>query len=432
MNTPYYSIAGTASNDDISAISALINKAMQKKGITATVELENGDLSVILDANKVPPQQAAAFIYNGVKKLEIGSAYAVKVYGRIAGQPFATWHRKFELKPRPFGKATTSARSSKDQTEQRGISITVGSNLIQINSGSSQSLGFLGVAIMTAGIFAPMASLPVVGTVSYFRNGSPEAIALLVLSAFSIFFLKKKHYSWLYGPATWSFIIVSFSFYHYHDAIWQAKSSLDSELSGNPFRGIADVAMASVGMEWGWILLFAGSLLVLTAAYQKRRRLDRQAFLAIGNFFAGAILLLIVGSFGFFFLIRGEAAKAHESEAKTYVGSMNRAQQAVYMEDNRFSDDMEKLGLGIPAETEHYKYDISMTEDDMTVMTATPLERKLSSFTGAVFIVTEGDEDYATTKAILCQSKKPSKQTPAIPTLSAAGDLACASDSNEL
>ena len=433
MNTPSFNMASTTSSDDITAVSSLINKVMQKKGITATVELEDGDLSVILDANRVPPQQAADFIYNGVKKLEIGPAYAVRVYGRIAGQPFATWHRKFDLKPRPFGKVKTPAPSAKAQAEQHIVSIAVGSNLIQINSESSQTLGFLGVAIMVAGIFAPMARLPVVGTVSYFRDGSSEAIALFVLAAFSVFFLKKEHYSWLYGPATWSFVIISFSFYYYYDAIWQAKSSLDSELSDNPFRGLADVAMASVGLEWGWLLLFAGSILVLTAAYQKRRGLDKQAFLAIGNFLAGAALMFITALSGVLLMSRGQAAKAYESEAKTYVGSMTRAQQALYLENGSFSDEIEELGLGIFAETDRYRYNISLSEDDMVVMTAMPLEgEKLSSFTGAVFLVPENDEDYATTKAIVCQSEKPSEKPPATPTISALGDLACAPNSNEL
>ena len=47
------------------------------------------------------------------------------------------------------------------------------------------------------------------------------------------------------------------------------------------------------GVEWGSLLLFVGSILVLTAAYQKKRRLDKQAFLAIGNFLAGAVFLLL-------------------------------------------------------------------------------------------------------------------------------------------
>lgn len=52
-----------------------------------------------------------------------------------------------------------------------------------------------------------------------------------------------------------------------------------------------------------------------------------------------------------------QANKAKQSEAKTYVGSMNRAQQAFYLEQNQFAADGEfgSLGLGIATQTTNYK-----------------------------------------------------------------------------
>jgi len=53
-----------------------------------------------------------------------------------------------------------------------------------------------------------------------------------------------------------------------------------------------------------------------------------------------------------------QANKAKQSEAKTYVGSINRAQQANFLEAGTFTDDMSDLGLGIRSLTENYKYDV--------------------------------------------------------------------------
>lgn len=57
-----------------------------------------------------------------------------------------------------------------------------------------------------------------------------------------------------------------------------------------------------------------------------------------------------------------QANKAKQSEAKTYVGSMNRGQQAYYLENDTFvgSDTKEfgNLGLGIATETTNYSYGI--------------------------------------------------------------------------
>jgi type IV pilus assembly protein PilA len=54
-----------------------------------------------------------------------------------------------------------------------------------------------------------------------------------------------------------------------------------------------------------------------------------------------------------------QASKAKQSEGKTYVGSMNKGQQAFYTENDKFTDDIPALGVGIKTETGLYKYDIT-------------------------------------------------------------------------
>ena len=54
-----------------------------------------------------------------------------------------------------------------------------------------------------------------------------------------------------------------------------------------------------------------------------------------------------------------QANKARQSEAKSSVGALNRAQQAYYLEKSQFSSSIELLGLGITTTTENYVYNIS-------------------------------------------------------------------------
>ena len=56
-----------------------------------------------------------------------------------------------------------------------------------------------------------------------------------------------------------------------------------------------------------------------------------------------------------------QANKAKQSEAKTYIGSMNRAQQAYYMENGEFTDAIPELGLGIQSSTDNYSYTVTLT-----------------------------------------------------------------------
>ncbi|MGH8001410.1 MAG: type IV pilin-like G/H family protein [Brasilonema sp.] len=101
-----------------------------------------------------------------------------------------------------------------------------------------------------------------------------------------------------------------------------------------------------------------------------------------------------------------QANKAKQSEAKTYVASMNRAQQVYYLENGEFTDEIDKLGIGIKTNTENYEYKIEKKSDINFVNHARPQTATgtLKSYAGVVMILKqEGSE--ATTQAILCESQ---------------------------
>jgi len=54
-----------------------------------------------------------------------------------------------------------------------------------------------------------------------------------------------------------------------------------------------------------------------------------------------------------------QASKARQSEAKTYVGSMNRTQQAYYLEKQQFAANLQTLAVGIAQTTENYGYGVA-------------------------------------------------------------------------
>jgi hypothetical protein len=82
----------------------------------------------------------------------------------------------------------------------------------------------------------------------------------------------------------------------------------------------------------------------------------------------GCLLLLMgIGVIGAIalpsFLVSGcQECKSKTREAKLYVGSMNKAQQAVFIEKSAFATSVNALGLGIKTETTHFKYSIRATQ----------------------------------------------------------------------
>ena len=117
------------------------------------------------------------------------------------------------------------------------------------------------------------------------------------------------------------------------------------------------------------------------------------------------------------------------SEAKQYVGSMNRAQQALFIEKNAFATSVDALGIGIKTETTNFKYSVRATKKagfNYGVSKA----KNLKSYVGGVFLVPAKNfapnaaKDEITTTSILCQADSPGTIKPAEPTYEN-GKIAC-------
>ena len=117
-----------------------------------------------------------------------------------------------------------------------------------------------------------------------------------------------------------------------------------------------------------------------------------------------------------------QANKAKQSEAKTYIGSMNRAQQAHFLENNYMTsfnngEGFANLGLGIATETSNYTYGIeggtteAPTEikvgDPSAQVTnlAKPKSPSLKAYQGGVALGSVAATSEATTLAVLCEAK---------------------------
>ncbi|NER93588.1 MAG: prepilin-type N-terminal cleavage/methylation domain-containing protein [Symploca sp. SIO1B1] len=108
-----------------------------------------------------------------------------------------------------------------------------------------------------------------------------------------------------------------------------------------------------------------------------------------------------------------QANKAKQSEARTYVGSMNRAQQAYYLENNEFADDANfgGLGLGVATQTENYTYEIDGGGSDSVNATnrgkPMPATAPIKAYQGLVALANVQATSEATTLAVLCEANQP-------------------------
>ena len=121
--------------------------------------------------------------------------------------------------------------------------------------------------------------------------------------------------------------------------------------------------------------------------------------------------------------------KSKQSEAKQYVSSMNKAQQAYLAEKSVFSSSVNALGLGIKTETTNYKYSVRATKK-AGFNYAVAKGKNLKSYVGGVFLVPAKNfepnaaQEEITTRSILCGADFPGTIKPAEPTYEN-GKIAC-------
>jgi hypothetical protein len=127
-------------------------------------------------------------------------------------------------------------------------------------------LGLLGSIALCIGVFAPLISMPIVGTQNYFANGQGDGTIVLGLAviSFVLVFLNRYRALWLTGLGTLA--MIAFTFVRIQSVIGDMKSNMRSDLQGNPFAGMAEAMLGTVQIQWGWAVLLVGSALLIASA----------------------------------------------------------------------------------------------------------------------------------------------------------------------
>jgi type II secretory pathway pseudopilin PulG len=104
------------------------------------------------------------------------------------------------------------------------------------------------------------------------------------------------------------------------------------------------------------------------------------------------------------FLSRANSAK--QAEAKMFVGTLNRAQQAYFTEHYKFTDDLGRLGVA-QTESTNYQYEIKMdgSGSAYAIQHASSKLAKLHSYVGMTAITNTAQGSAMQT--LLCESELP-------------------------
>lgn len=123
------------------------------------------------------------------------------------------------------------------------------------------------------------------------------------------------------------------------------------------------------------------------------------------------VVVIIIGVLAAIALpsLLGQVNKAKQAEAKTYTGTVNRAQQAFYLEYQKFATNLNELQVGIK-DSANYKYSIVGGKDKPAQFNSDlqPEKTGLKTYYGLVGTI-PGDSDTkeSLTLALACESIKP-------------------------
>ncbi|MET4258472.1 hypothetical protein ABIC09_003417 [Bradyrhizobium sp. S3.12.5] len=135
----------------------------------------------------------------------------------------------------------------------------------------------LAALVMAAGAFCPIVTLPVVGSINYVMSGNGDGI-FIVLGAIGVVALVLTGYQRAAGLVAGAGLIwMLITLVRIASLLTDARTKLDQSMKGNPFGGLAKVMANSVGLGWGWVLLFGGAIAIVILSFATQRSANGSA-----------------------------------------------------------------------------------------------------------------------------------------------------------
>ncbi len=109
--------------------------------------------------------------------------------------------------------------------------------------------------------------------------------------------------------------------------------------------------------------------------------------------------------------ILSRANSGRQAEAKLFVGSMNRSQQAYYIENDGFSSSVDGLGNGMKQQTEYYQYNISIDSTGKVAtnngMSSVVFLKSYVGVTQAQTVINSSGSNELVVTVLLCENPVP-------------------------
>jgi hypothetical protein len=216
---------------------------------------------------------------------------------------------------------------------------------------TNKNLAFGGAAALVVGLFTPIVTLPFLGTINLFNNGTNiTALVLLALATIAAGLALKDREADVIWPGAAAALILLYRFLELQYRLSNMRNEMATSMKDNPFAGIAQSAMSSVQLQWGWIILALGAGLLIYVGVTTRKAAETNLLSTgdrTGKIIAGISALLLIFAIGWDWIGRSAIAPAQDTDignlSSPVVGSSGpsgvdaskpSAEEVAYIRDN--------------------------------------------------------------------------------------------------
>lgn len=141
----------------------------------------------------------------------------------------------------------------------------------------SRILSIIGAGLLLAGLFMPVVSVPLFGSMSLVQYNSNDALVIALLSAGTFILTGTRRTQLVLWTGIGALAMLAYSFVRLQSQMSELRSRIESELSGTAFGSLAEAALGSVQVRWGWGILVLGAALIIWAGIQAWRERRSEA-----------------------------------------------------------------------------------------------------------------------------------------------------------
>ena len=145
----------------------------------------------------------------------------------------------------------------------------------------ARNAGILGTLLLFVGVWSPILRLPVVGDLNYLRIGQGDGTIILALAGLSLLIIFRGKVQQLFWTASASLAVILFTIGNILWKIHELKKlnqEMEEALKGNPFgglaKGLSNMVVDAVQIQWGWGALFAGIASLYIAAFAHKKQIQ--------------------------------------------------------------------------------------------------------------------------------------------------------------